>query len=334
MPPNTNKEIKIVSFRFIGVILGLIWIMVIVFSTIWNAVHIDIDAVETARIQARTALEKDIIYRRWNAQRGGLYAPITENTPPNPHLSDLPERDIETPSGKPFTLINPAYMTRQVHELAEKENGVLGHITSLNPIRPENAADAWENQALNEFETGKSETSSLETIGEKEYLRLMGPLVTEESCLKCHAAQGYKLGDIRGGISVAIPMDPLRMIAGQQKSRLIMGHLAILLLGLTGIVVFSWKLWKKEAARVDSDRKREKIIAELQDALGQIKTMEGLIPICASCKNIRDDKGFWNNVETYIGERAKVEFTHGICPDCSEKLYSKFFEDEDNRQEN
>ncbi len=96
--------------------------------------------------------EKDVIYRRWNADHGGVYVPVTQKTKPNPYLDDL-ERDIITPLGKKLTKVNPAYMTRQVHELALKSNGVRGHITSLNPIRPANAPDPWETQALKAFET-------------------------------------------------------------------------------------------------------------------------------------------------------------------------------------
>ena len=59
----------------------------------------------------------------------------------------------------------------------------------------------------------------------------------------------------------------------------------------------------------------------LRDALNQIKTLSGLIPICASCKKIRDDKGYWNLLETYIQEHSEAEFSHGICPDCMKKLY-------------
>ena len=65
---------------------------------------------------------------------------------------------------------------------------------------------------------------------------------------------------------------------------------------------------------------------DLRDALVQIKTLSGLIPICASCKKIRDDKGYWNRLETYIQEHSEAEFSHGICPDCMKKLYGDFLE--------
>ncbi|HOU18253.1 MAG TPA: PAS domain-containing protein [Candidatus Marinimicrobia bacterium] len=82
-----------------------------------------------------------------------------------------------------------------------------------------------------------------------------------------------------------------------------------------------------------AEEQREKIIAELQEALDKIKTLKGLIPICASCKKIRDDQGYWNNVESYIKSHAEVEFTHGICPDCMKKLYPNYCKDDENKNE-
>jgi PAS domain S-box-containing protein len=72
------------------------------------------------------------------------------------------------------------------------------------------------------------------------------------------------------------------------------------------------------------EEEREKLIHELQDALGKIKTLSGLLPICASCKKIRDDKGYWNQIEAYIGDHSEAEFTHSICPECMKKLYPDF----------
>lgn len=69
------------------------------------------------------------------------------------------------------------------------------------------------------------------------------------------------------------------------------------------------------------EQEREKLIRELKDALAKIETLSGFLPICASCKKIRDDKGYWNQIETYIREHSKAEFSHSICPDCAQKLY-------------
>lgn len=76
---------------------------------------------------------------------------------------------------------------------------------------------------------------------------------------------------------------------------------------------------KQAEESLEEERKR------LQQALDEVRTLRGIVPICARCKNIRDDKGFWNQVEKYVSEHTEAEFSHGICPDCAKKLYPKFF---------
>jgi hypothetical protein len=75
-------------------------------------------------------------------------------------------------------------------------------------------------------------------------------------------------------------------------------------------------------------RDRERLILQLQEALAQVKTLRGLLPICASCKKVRDDRGYWSQIETYIGHHSEAEFTHGICPECAKKLYPEYSEHE------
>ena len=72
------------------------------------------------------------------------------------------------------------------------------------------------------------------------------------------------------------------------------------------------------------ENERERLISELQDALSRVKMLSGMLPICANCKKIRDDKGYWNQIELYIKEHSEAEFSHGICPDCCKKLYPGF----------
>ena len=73
--------------------------------------------------------------------------------------------------------------------------------------------------------------------------------------------------------------------------------------------------------RKQAEKEREKLVRELQKAMTEIKALKGILPICASCKKIRDDKGYWNQVEVYIRDHSEAEFSHGICPECKEKLY-------------
>jgi hypothetical protein len=73
--------------------------------------------------------------------------------------------------------------------------------------------------------------------------------------------------------------------------------------------------------RKQLEREKETLIGELQEALARVKVLSGFLPICASCKKIRDDKGYWTQIETYIRNHSEAEFSHGICPDCAEKHF-------------
>jgi PAS domain S-box-containing protein len=77
--------------------------------------------------------------------------------------------------------------------------------------------------------------------------------------------------------------------------------------------------------RKQASRDRDALIADLRQALHEVKTLSGLLPICSSCKKIRDDKGYWNNLEMYISEHSGAEFSHSICPECAQKLYPKYY---------
>lgn len=81
------------------------------------------------------------------------------------------------------------------------------------------------------------------------------------------------------------------------------------------------QLRQEVALRQKAEQEQQKLIQELQQALNSIKTLKGLLPICTACKKIRDDDGYWQNVEKYIREHSEAQFTHGICPDCARKLY-------------
>jgi PAS domain S-box-containing protein len=76
--------------------------------------------------------------------------------------------------------------------------------------------------------------------------------------------------------------------------------------------------------RKQIEEERQRLISELQEALSKVKTLSGLLPICASCKKIRDDKGYWKQLETFISEHSEAEFSHGICPECAAKLYPDY----------
>ena len=79
-----------------------------------------------------------------------------------------------------------------------------------------------------------------------------------------------------------------------------------------------------ERQRLETER--ERLILELQEALSKVKQLSGLLPICASCKQIRDDKGYWTQVEVYMSEHTEIDFTHTVCPECTKKLYPEYYD--------
>lgn len=81
--------------------------------------------------------------------------------------------------------------------------------------------------------------------------------------------------------------------------------------------------------RKSMEEEHARLIGELQTALSQVRTLSGLLPICARCKKIRDDSGYWNKIETYISRHAQVEFSHGICPECAKTLYPDYHKNDD-----
>ena len=138
-------------------------------------------------------------------------------------------------------------MTRQISEIAANRNGVQLHITSLKPIRPANKPDDWETQWLHSFAEGVEEQSALVSDGKKVFFRYMAPLFVENGCLKCHAKQGYKLGDVRGGISVTLPF-----VADKNNMPLWISHGVVFFIGIFGILLFGLKNSLAEAKLSES----------------------------------------------------------------------------------
>jgi PAS domain S-box-containing protein len=90
---------------------------------------------------------------------------------------------------------------------------------------------------------------------------------------------------------------------------------------LTLLMNSMWGILKQKR----SEQERERLIRELKDALAKVKTLSGLLPICASCKKVRDDKGYWTQIEAFISEHSEAEFSHGICAECAKKLYPEYY---------
>ncbi len=248
-------------------IFAICWTIVIILSLSWNIARQKNEIIEVATNEAKTIFEKDLAYYQWATSHNGVYVPISSKTKPNPYLHHLPESSAVTATGLPLTLVNPEYMIRQVYEMKPGPNSALGHITSLDPIRDENAADTWESDALDSFENGETQVSTLEDIGGKPYLRLMRPMITEKGCLKCHIQQGYEMGDIRGGISVSVPMSVLFAIYRKDILVLVLAHFPLWVMGLMGIFFSSYQISLSMRKKEEAEAKTKSIINNMLNGL-------------------------------------------------------------------
>ena len=312
------KKTYVTSMKTMAFIVIIIWLLIVGVSFGINFSNIAQNHNDIAFQTARSLFDQVVLSRAWNSGHGGVYVPVTENTKPNPYLED-PLRDVQTREGLKLTKINPAFMTRQIAEIAASRNGVRFHITSLKPIRAANKPTEWERVWLETFEKGFSEQGEFVEQDSLTSFRYMAPLVTETSCLKCHAKQGYKVGDVRGGISVILPDFPRA-----NYLPLIIGYGIAAILGSLIIYIAGYMLDHKE-------KEQQKLIWNLQDALHEINTLQGIVPICSFCKKIRDDKGFWSQVEAYVAKHTEAEFSHGVCPDCKVKHYPDLNNHEDKK---
>jgi len=232
------------------------WSLLMFVSLSWNSRVTHLNNLEKARLIARSFYDLTIEFRRWGSLHGGVYVPVTAALQPNPYLT-VAERDITTTAGRKLTLVNPAWMTRQVFELISRRSAlpIISRLSSLKYINPINRPDAWEEKALNEFERGKKEISSETTISDEPYMKIMRPFMTEQACLKCHGHQGYKVGDIRGGISIAVPLRPHFEAEAKEQKALLMSHMLLWFIGAGGIMLFSRNIQRHQRHIVESEEK-------------------------------------------------------------------------------
>ena len=255
---------------------------------------------------ARSNFEKDLAFREWVARHGGLYVPENQRTPENPYLSNVDDQNIQTPAGVNLTLMNPAYALRQLIEEYEARMGIIGHITSLKPINPDNAADEWETEALKGFEKDIDEVSEVSEINGETYLRLIKPMYTQEACLKCHADQGYDVGDIRGGISIAVPITQYLRDESEIQVLNTRNHGILWSLGIVGIFLGTRQIGNDidevvRAERLEEQNAHLKRLDELKTRFISIATHEIRTPLTSI-------KGYTELISSRIAEPDSKEF--------------------------
>ncbi|MEA3546697.1 MAG: ATP-binding protein [Thermodesulfobacteriota bacterium] len=273
----------------------LFWFSVILISLVLSLKAEKKNRTEALLAGGRAFFQQAILTRAWNAEHGGVFVPITKKTRPNPYLP-LADRDLTTDTGVEYTKINPAFMTREISELAENSKGIKFHITSLRPLRPGNEPHLWEIESLKMFQNGQQEFSSFSDNDSN--FRYMAPLIVTKECLKCHEKQGYKEGDIRGGISVVIPVKP-----SSGFTTIWLSHVAVLLIGLLFICTSWRKLESKQVQLIKARKESEKANLAKSDFLAnmshEIRTpLNGIIGMTRLARDSHPEPQMQHYLET------------------------------------
>ena len=256
----------------------VLWAAIVSSSYSWNLEGLKANSRDLALERARMVFTMVQTTRAWNAGLGGVYAPVTERSPSNPYLN-VYEKDISTPGGQHLTMINPAYMTRQIAEILSAGDLNI-NITSLRPINPGNAPSQWERDALHRFENGVPEVIDVVHDDKGSAYSYMSPLEVKEACLPCHRGQGYKLGEVRGGIRVSFPTTSFTAAEEMAAEKLLNVHLLVFaMLTTLSTTAIAWTRRLVDNLQSERDR-RDGIIAEkTQELRKEIKVKNKLFSI-------------------------------------------------------
>lgn len=194
---------------------------------------------DQVRNEARSLFRQIVITRRWIADHGGIFVERLPWVKPNPFLAEVyKETEVIDNKGRRYIRENPAMVTKELSRYAKEKGLFWFNITSLRPLNPDNSPDEFEREALLLFQSRKAdEHSTIERIENLRYFRFVAPLYIETPCLDCHARQGYRLGDIRGAISITIPIENLLLEIRQNRINMIGVAVAVTLVLFSAIYI-------------------------------------------------------------------------------------------------
>jgi two-component system sensor histidine kinase/response regulator len=240
----------------------LVWSLIIAGLTGWDVQHSNSEVIALARAEAKATLDRDLAFRMWASELGGLYVPVdNDKVKPNPYLAHIAKRDLVTQDGSVLTLFNPATILRLMSERYPSVYGAKVRITGLKFLNPINAPDAWEIAALKSFEQGNQEAAEVVDMDGQPHLRFMTPLTMEAPCLKCHAWTGIPVGKVRGATGIAVPLANYQAMKFASIRGMMISHGVIWLLG-AGMVLFASASIKRQfhAKQVASQQLEENLL--------------------------------------------------------------------------
>ncbi len=235
---------RVFNVRTLTLFIASIWTIGLAASVIWNN-HLQTREVKMiVKEAAKSLLLTDISYLNWNASHGGVYVEVIDSSNTKSNRKDEIEEEIVTPSGRKLILVSPPEMSKQIRIPRQKNGFCEFRIAGIDPFEAENKADSLERIAIDLFLKGEKEFEFIQNKGGESYYRLIEPLFINDDCLKCHSNEGYKVGDIKGSVSITIPMSRYANISSEYFSDVIARHLIIWIGGLLLLFISSRTLNK------------------------------------------------------------------------------------------
>ncbi|MEN8134046.1 MAG: diguanylate cyclase [Thermodesulfobacteriota bacterium] len=259
--------------RYVGIISLVITSLVIAIFWGFNSRQTNLLKQQMAH-QARAFFQEIVQTRRWIIDQEGVYVKEKPGTHIDPVLAEIEglKTSIKDKDGQTYLLRNHAAITKMISAIATEERLFGINITSLNPLAPHNEPDPFERSALLAFDDGANEIYRFVKTTGGVLFRYMAPLLTKKSCLKCHAQQGYEIGDIRGGISISIPAKQITIEINKTRVYSLISAIALLTLLLSLIICIA----KRFTSDLDKSEKRLVELATTDPLTGLLNRREGV----------------------------------------------------------
>ena len=207
------------------------WSLLVAASFAWYFWQENKGLSETATKEARAILDRDNAYRHWLVEQGGVYVRPSEKLPGDPYLKH-PQRDVVTTAGMRLTLLNPAFVLREVQTRQADPMRGRSRVVSLTPLNPQNAADAWERRGLDSLAGGNDRFEIVDSPAGAQ-MRAMRPFFASPPCLACHP--DFADGQLAGAITASVPLAPYQELNNTELRAAALGHGTIWVAGLAGI---------------------------------------------------------------------------------------------------